>query len=77
MAITFDRNDGREPFRKELGSGTFRVGVEPATNRIDVLAGPPPAPADTRNSVAASGRDDASAPPPPATEPAPTVTAAR
>jgi hypothetical protein len=55
--VTFDRGDGGEPLSRRLDAGTYRVGVDPATNLLDLFpaATDPPDSAGPTDAPAAAG----------------------
>ena len=46
VVLTFDRGDGKEPVKKELLDGTYRVGIDVASNLMDLFPGSAPMLAD-------------------------------
>ncbi|HZY84279.1 MAG TPA: hypothetical protein VFE78_05585, partial [Gemmataceae bacterium] len=88
VVLTFDRGDGKEPVKKELLDGTYRVGIDVASNLMDLFPGSAPLLADASDPStgaapvppAAVSPDDASTippssplNPPPAPAPAPVL----
>jgi hypothetical protein len=66
VVLTFDRGDGKDPVKKELLEGTYRVGIDVASNLIDLFPGSAPLLADASDASAApsASPDDASPLPP-------------
>ena len=56
VVVAFDAGDGKEPVKKELLDGTYRVGIDLASNRMDLFPGSAPLLADGLGPVPQRGR---------------------